>query len=233
MEPRTLETILEAQKEAIRLKKQWTGTAQDVHRLLDSVTYGCQVERLRLEEISLLSPNFGLATVTASHFADCTLIRGVFRDATILDSQMERCIFDRSAFFGANLRNCGLSASDFSRCQLTSAQFYQCDLSGAKFWGACLDATSFTQCDLRGVEGLWHCGPGGSRGDMVYAVGGQENADGFLLKTGCFWGTLDEFKDMVEQGRSDKFGRAYYTEVLFPALEGIKRINALQYKSGG
>jgi hypothetical protein len=54
-------------------------------------------------------------------------------------------------------------------------------------------------------------GPGGSSGRMLYAI---RHDDGLRIKTGCFWGTIDEFRAAVNEKAANDPHRQYYTAVL-------------------
>src|SRR3990167_7045579 len=80
------------------------------------------------------------------------------------------------------------------KADLSKADLFKADLTGANLrWailtGAILTGANLTRADLSGARGILTIGPGGSRGDMLYAVHGEI----VMIKTGCYWGTPDEF----------------------------------------
>jgi len=117
----------------------------------------------------------------------------------------------RANLRGANLRGANLNGANLRRANLRGA-----DLSGADLRRAVLDGANLSMANLDGANlgmatGILSIGPVGSRGDMLYAV---MWADGPRIKTGCFWGTLDEFLAAVEQTHGDSaHGRRYRAAV--------------------
>ena len=112
---------------------------------------------------------------------------------------------ERADLRGANLYGANLCGANLRRADLTRADLYGANLYGANLYGA----------DLRRAVGIGVIGPLGSRGDMLYYV---DHGDHVMAKTGCYWGTLDEFADAVEAEHSnDIHGEMYRT-----AIEYIK-----------
>ena len=107
----------------------------------------------------------------------------------------------------ANLRGAYLREADLRGACLSGA-----DLSGAYLCGANLRGASLSGADLRGANlygarGILAIGPGGSRGDMLYAVA---HDDGPRIMAGCFWGTVAEFRDKANETHGDNEHAAYY-----------------------
>jgi hypothetical protein len=100
----------------------------------------------------------------------------------------------------ANLSDAHLSCADLRGADLTGAHLRGADLTGAylscaNLTGADLRGAYLRGADLTGARGVLAIGPIGSRRDILYAV---QHADVIMLKTGCFWGSLDEFVDQVK-----------------------------------
>jgi len=75
-------------------------------------------------------------------------------------------------------------------------------LSDANLSGAYL-----SDANLSWAKNILSIGPGGSREDMLYAV---KNADCIMIKAGCFWGTIDEFRAAVTKTHGDNKHARYY-----------------------
>lgn len=93
----------------------------------------------------------------------------------------------------ANLENANLERADLSGANLSGARLYSATLERATLSGATL-----TGADLRRAKGIASLYiPGmSSRGDVLYAV---LHDNGVYIKTGCFWGTISEFREKVLQ----------------------------------
>jgi len=81
------------------------------------------------------------------------------------------------------------------------------DLRGAYLSGADLSGAYLTRADLTRAKGILAIGPIGSRGDTLYAV---QHESAIMLKTGCFWGTLEEFVQQVSQNHRGTPYQAQY-----------------------
>lgn len=104
-----------------------------------------------------------------------------------------------------------LGGADLSWADLGGANLGEANLGGADLRGANLRAANLYGANLYGAHGIWWCGPGGSRGDMLYVI---QHADGPMVKTGCFWGTLEAFAAAVERKHGDNEHGRYYRAVI-------------------
>ena len=111
------------------------------------------------------------------------------------------------------------------RANLREAYLYGAYLREAYLYGAYLRGADLSGADLYGAEGILAIGPGGSRGAMLYAVAVARD-DGPRIGTGCFWGTVTEFREEVNETHGDNEHAAYYTaciamiEAWWKAYEG-------------
>ena len=129
----------------------------------------------------------------------------------------------------AYLRGADLSGADLSGAYLSGA-----DLSGADLSGAYLRGADLSGAYLSGAKDLIAIGPIGSRGDFIYGVrfvAGDMHAvrrdegtitqekiakSDIYIKTGCFWGTLAEFKKAVKKTHNDnEYAVAYGAAIVF------------------
>jgi len=112
---------------------------------------------------------------------------------------------------------------DLSWACLYGAYLYGSDLRSTNMRVADLCEADLRGADLRWAKGILALGPGGSRGDMLYAVA---HDGGPRILAGCFWGTVAEFRDAVLETHSDNNHAAYYTaciamiEAWWKAYEG-------------
>ena len=108
----------------------------------------------------------------------------------------------------ANLRGADLDWADLSGADLSEANLDWADLHGANLYGANLRGANLRGAHLYGARGILAIGPGGSRVDMLYAVA---HDDGPRIGTGCFWGTVAEFRQSVNETHGENKHGAYYT----------------------
>jgi uncharacterized protein YjbI with pentapeptide repeats len=116
----------------------------------------------------------------------------------------------RANLRGADLYGADLSGADLSRANLSGAY-----LSGADLSGADLSRANLSGAYLSGAKGILIIGPGGSRKDMLYAVIHETCV---MVKTGCFWGMLEDFAAAVEKTHGDNEHGRYYRS----AIEMVK-----------
>ena len=97
--------------------------------------------------------------------------------------------------------------ADLSRANLGGVNLGEADLGGANLREANLGGAYLGGVYLYAARGIIRVGPLGSRGDELYAVAWE---DGPRVKTGCFWGTAEEFLTAVGETHGDnKHARAY------------------------
>ena len=119
----------------------------------------------------------------------------------------------------ADLTSAKLCGADLSDAILYSASLRDADLTGAYLWDAHLHGADLSHANLRGVDlfgafGIWECGPGGSRQDMLWA-NIRENV--LWLYTGCFAGTAKQFEVAVAATHGDNEHGRYYRAMLAAA----------------
>jgi uncharacterized protein YjbI with pentapeptide repeats len=110
--------------------------------------------------------------------------------------------------YRANLYGASLSETNLSGANLRGAYLRGADLSWADLSGANLYMANLRGANLYMAKGILAIGPGGSRGDMLYAVA---HDGGPRVLAGCFWGTVAEFRDAVLETHSENNHAAYYT----------------------
>ena len=115
--------------------------------------------------------------------------------------------------YGGNLSWASLSGANLSGAylygaNLSGAYLYGANLSWANLRGASLSGANLSGAYLYAARGIFAIGPGGSRGDMLYAVA---HDDGPRIGTGCFWGTVAEFRQSVNETHGENKHGAYYT----------------------
>jgi uncharacterized protein YjbI with pentapeptide repeats len=128
-------------------------------------------------------------------------IRANLRRANLSDANLRRA--DLS---GANLRG-----ADLSGANLSGAYLHDPNLSMANFSGADLSGADLRGADLRGAINILQIGPAVSSGRMLYAVRWKGE---IMVKTGCFWGTLADLQQAVEEKYGESKNGDYYRAVI-------------------
>ena len=91
----------------------------------------------------------------------------------------------------ANLCGANLCGADLYEANLRKANLYRADLTGADLRRAYLYGA-----DLYGAKGVLQFGPMPTSGRIIYFV---QNESAIMVQAGCFWGTIDEFKQAVKE----------------------------------
>ena len=129
---------------------------------------------------------------------------------------------------GADLPGANLSRASLSRANLSRANLSGADLSGAKLSGANLSGASLSRADLSGADlsgaklnngeivlekerPFFSVGPVGSRSAILLAFATHK---GIRLKTGCFFGSIDEFKASAAKTHGDNIHLQEYAAAL-------------------
>ena len=97
----------------------------------------------------------------------------------------------------ADLRSADLYGADLRSANLYNANLYSADLGSANLYGANLyNADLGEKAGKLLDKGFFQCGPVGSRNDRLFAF---HTDKGIFVSTGCFFGSLDEFREKVNQ----------------------------------
>ena len=98
----------------------------------------------------------------------------------------------------ANLCGADLAMAYLSRANLCGAELARADLSMANLCGADLSMANLAGAELYGANlyGYISIGHIGSRKSYLWT---RWEEGGFMVRTGCFCGTLDEFKKAVKE----------------------------------
>ena len=109
--------------------------------------------------------------------------------------------------YGANLRSANLRSANLRSANLRSANLYGADLYGADLRSANLgDAGKLT-----GDRPYFAVGPIGSRQDVLAAFLTEK---GVFLRAGCFFGTVEAFRDNLQGEHGDNVHAVEYRAAL-------------------
>jgi uncharacterized protein YjbI with pentapeptide repeats len=108
-----------------------------------------------------------------------------------------KALSSKTDFTGRVLRGDDLSHQDYSRCTFDYADMRDVHIKETNLEGA-----TFIQ-----TKGIISIANVGSEGRTLFAV---EHKDGLYVKTGCFYGKLDEFESAVKERYDSE--SVYYRE---------------------
>jgi uncharacterized protein YjbI with pentapeptide repeats len=169
------------------------------HRYSNEVLFSVEIGSLKLAVEAAVNSGVSLsgADFPGADFYGVNLSRANFSGANFSGAD-----FSWANLHGANFSWADLSGVDFSRANLSGANFcganfygsnlYGANLHGVNLYGANLSGANLSGADLYGYISI---GPIGSRNAFMWA----RWEDGtFVVKTGCFSGTIDDFKKAVK-----------------------------------
>ena len=124
-------------------------------------------------------------------YDDNLTFRQALEKATTEKANLQGADLQGADLYGANLYGAYLRRANLQRANLRGA-----DLSGVNLQGADLGEHG----KLIGERPLFQFGPIGSRADYVLSFITDK---GIVIKTGCFTGTIDEFRAAVQEMHGD------------------------------
>ena len=119
--------------------------------------------------------------------------------------------------YGADLRSANLRSADLRSANLRSANLRSANLYGANLYGADLRSANLRSANLgdagklTGDRPYFAVGPIGSRQDVLAAFLTEK---GVYLRAGCFFGTVEEFRDKLQGEHGDNVHAVEYRAAL-------------------
>jgi uncharacterized protein YjbI with pentapeptide repeats len=156
------------------------------HRYLNEVLFSIETGTLKL-------------AVEAAIKSGADLTRADLAWANLTRADLARANLTRADLAWANL-----TRADLAWANLTGANLSWANLTGANLSGADLSGANLTGADLYGYISI---GPIGSRQSYLWT---RWEEGGFKVKTGCFDGTLDNFKKAVQENHKSGVHRDEY-----------------------
>ena len=126
--------------------------------------------------------------------------RGIIPNATTA-AQLKKANLSGARLSRANLSGADLSGADLSRADLYGADLSRANLSGANLFGA----------KLIGERPVLQIGHIGSRCDYFVAYLTDQ---GVKLRTGCFFGAVDQFREKLSEEHGTNKHAMEYTAAL-------------------
>lgn len=169
--------------------------------------YEAYINKACLYEANLKGVNF-----TRANLYEANLDKTNLRGACLYGADLTKATLERANLEGANLYEANLEGVNLKRANLKGANITRANLKGANLEGANLDGAYLEGADgeklnLVGIRPLLIIGPIGSRSDYLNAI---LTDHGLYLKTGCFFGTRDEFvKSLDDTHKGNEHAREY------------------------
>ena len=191
----------------IIIRDRWTGdpiyTARDVENLCQALTeaigsranlYGADLSRANLYGANLYGADLYGADLYGANLSGANLSRANLSGANLSRADLYGANLYRANLYGANLSRANLYGADLSGADLSGA-----DLSGADLYGADLSGANLS--GAKGIRGILNIGPIGSRSAYLTAI--RKDDLTIEIWTGCFRGTITEFKNSARATHDD------------------------------
>jgi hypothetical protein len=192
-------------------------TLTQIKHINGSVLYECEIPTgtpnplcYALEQAVREGANLAGANLTGANLARANLARANLAGSYLAGADLT----------GANLTGANLAGSYLTGANLIGANLARANLAGSYLAGADLiyKGTRFTLTSRRPVLCL---GPIGSRSDYVAFYLTDK---GIYVKTGCFFGSMDEFKTKLHESHEVGSGyREEYEDAILMAENKAKR----------
>jgi uncharacterized protein YjbI with pentapeptide repeats len=144
------------------------------------------------------------------------------RGANLRGANLREANLCEANLYGADLRGANLCEANLCEADLRGADLREADLREADLRGADLRGANLREADLReadllddvkliGDRPVIQIGPIGSRSDYMMAF---ITTDGLYLRTGCFFGTLADFRTTLARTHGDNIHATEYCAAL-------------------
>jgi len=176
------------------------------HALEKAVNVGAYLDGANLNGANLSRANLDGANLNGANLVGANLSR-----ANLDGANLSRANLDGANLDGANLVGAYLSRANLDGAYLSRANLDGANLDGANLVGAYLDGAYLDGKKLIGNRPILMIGPIGSR--CSYFTSYITDA-GVMLRAGCFFGTVQEFKAKLIQEHGENNHRKEYEAAL-------------------
>ena len=162
------------------------------HRFSGSVLFSLETESLKLCVEAAVKSG---AYLDGANLDGAYLSGAYLRGANLSGAYLRGANLDGANLSGAYLDSANLDGANLDGAYLSGAYLDGAYLDGANLSGANLDGANLRGSKLIGDRPIIQIFPIGSRGDYLTAYITDK---GPFVKTGCFFGTIEKFKEAVK-----------------------------------
>ena len=155
----------------------------------------------QLKKANLSGARLSRANLSGADLSGARLSRADLYGANLYGADLSGADLSGADLYGANLSRANLSGADLSGARLSRADLYGANLSGANLFGA----------KLIGERPVLQIGHIGSRCDYFVAYLTDQ---GVKLRTGCFFGAVDQFREKLSEEHGTNKHAMEYTAAL-------------------
>ena len=184
--------------------------------------YGANLYGANLGDANLYGANLYGANLRGANLYGANLYGANLRGANLGDADLRGANLRGADLYGANLRGANLGDADLRGANLRGADLYGANLYGANLGDANLRGADLYGANLRGANlgdagkltgdrPYFAVGPIGSRQDVLAAFLTEK---GVFLRAGCFFGTVEAFRDKIQEEHGDNVHTIEYRAAL-------------------
>ena len=162
--------------------------------------HGADLHGANLIGANLIGANLYGANLIGANLYGANLIGANLIGANLYSANLYGADLYGADLHGANLYGANLSGADLSGADLYGADLYGANLIGANLIGANLTGANLADANLTGERPILQIGPIGSRSAYLVAYSTDK---GIKINTGCFSGSIQEFRARVKHEHGD------------------------------
>jgi hypothetical protein len=189
-----------------------------VGALLDGASLdGASLDGALLRNASLVRASLAGASLNGASLRNASLDGASLNGASLDGASLDGASLNRASLGYASLDGASLDGASLRNASLAGASLRNASLAGASLDGASLAGTSLDGASLDGGEQLigerpaFSIGPIGSRQDILMAFSTDQ---GMRLKTGCFFGPIEKFREKLIAEHGENIHRKEYEAAL-------------------
>ena len=190
--------------------------------------------RANLESANLRSADLRRADLRSADLRYADLRHADLESAYLRHADLESAVLESANLYSANLYSANLESAVLESANLVSANLRHADLESANLTSAVLESANLYRADLTSADlperfHILQIAPVGSRRAELQA---RIDVDGTqTVRTGCFRGTLDEFKAAVAQKPDGDPYRLEYEKIVIPAIEAFFELHTVKQEA--
>ena len=174
--------------------------------------YGANLYGANLRSANLYGADLCGANLRSANLYGADLCGANLRSADLCGANLRSANLYGANLYGADLRSANLYGADLCGANLYGANLRSANLYGANLYGANLYGANLGDAGkLTGARPYFAVGPIGSRQDVLAAFLTEK---GIYLRAGCFFGTVEEFRDKLQGEHGDNAHAVEYRAAL-------------------
>ena len=179
--------------------------------IIPNATTAAQLKKANLSGADLSRADLYGADLSRANLSGANLSGARLSRANLSGARLSRANLYGANLYGADLSGADLYGADLYGADLDGADLSRADLSGARLSRANLSGANLFGAKLIGERPVLQIGHIGSRCDYFVAYLTDQ---GVKLRTGCFFGAVDQFREKLSEEHGTNKHAMEYTAAL-------------------